>query len=426
VIIYYFMKWYLGWMAKLYYRRVYFKGYELIPDGKPAIFAANHPAAFMEPIILGSTVRSPLSFLVLASYIANSWLQWFFRSLKMVPIYRADISGRETLKKNEGTFQYVYDSLKNNAHILIFPEASTSFVYQLRPLKKGIARMSVGFMDKNPEKEMYIVPVGVNFIHPSRFRSDVFVDVGTPIDLCKLPAAEEAVMINQIVKATSDGMSKVVYDIADEQKQHTTAFCIQMFDNNFGGKRSVFGQILRHNATFVQRIKNLTVLIDRMSDEQFQLLDNKINEYRSQLRAAHLTDAVLVPSEIPFIVLAFIVLAGLPFFVIALLLNSLHLLFSWYLRKYKIERQEFQAPVTMASAAIFILICSLIFIILGIFLEPMLLGLVLALPLSLVIGVFYYDHLEYVIRKIRWFLLKSTKKDHVKALRKEIISIIVE
>ncbi len=420
------MKWYLGWMAKLYYRRIYFKGYELIPDGKPAIFASNHPAAFMEPIILGSTVRSPLSFLVLASYIANRWLQWFFRSLKMVPIYRADISGRETLKKNESTFQYVYDSLQKNAHILIFPEASTSFVYQLRPLKKGIARMSVGFLDKNPDKDMYIVPVGVNFIHPSRFRSDVFVDVGTPIDLRKLPAADEAVMINQIVKATSDGMSKVVYNMSDEKKQNTTAFCIQMIDNSFGGKRSVFGQILRHDATFVHRIKNLTVLIDQMSDEQFSVLENKINEYRHLLRSVHLTDSVLVPSGTSFFVFALISLLGLPFFVIALVLNSLHLLFSWYLRKFRIERQEFQAPVTLAAGAIFILVSSLIFIILGIFLEPMLLGMVVALPLSLVVGVFYYDHLEYVFRKIRWILLESTKKDSLNVFRNEIISIIVK
>lgn len=411
-------------MVKLYYRRVYFKGYETIPNGKPAIFASNHPAAFMEPIILGSSVRDPLSFLTLATYIANRWLKWFYSSLKMVPIYRTDIVGRESIQKNEGTFQYVYESLKSNAHILIFPEASTSFVYTLRPLKKGIARMSVGFMNKNPEKEMYIVPVGVNFIHPSRFRSDVFVHVGEPVDLKSMESDDEAVMINQFVKATYDGMEKVVYDIADEQRHATASYCISMINEQFGGKRRVFGKIWRHHAEHVQRMKDFTVRLNRMEDDVYDILENKVNTYRKLLKDKKLSDYLVGMNGFSFVKTATIVLTGFPFFLGALILNSIHLLYSWYVRKNAIERQEFQAPVTIAIAAIFILIGSLVFLILGIVLNPWWLLLFAALPLSLVFGVFYYDHLDHFIKRIRWNLLDRSGKDNIKSLRSEIMSVI--
>ncbi len=424
MIIYYFMKWYLGWMAKLYYRRVYFRGYELIPDGKPAIFASNHPAAFMEPIILGSSVRVPLSFLVLASYVKNRWLQWFFRSLKMVPIYRADISGRETIQKNESTFRYVYETLRSNAHVLIFPEASTSFIYKLRPLKKGIARMSVGFLNENPDKDLYIVPAGVNFINPGKFRSDVFIHIGTPVAVHEMHETEEAFRLNAIVKATSDGMQQVVYDIEEEGRHTTASILIEMYNNEQGGAPGVFGKIWRHNGKHVQLIKDLTTKINDLSAETFGTLEQKVLTYNNILRRKGLSDVEILKGKIPVVPLTFFTIIGFPFFLLSLCLNFFNLGAAWYLRKYRVERKEFEAPVTGAVSAITLLVYAILFIFLALFIHPGFLLLVVAVPLSLVFGVYYYDWAKLLTGFIKFNLLSSLKQNELIQLRHQILELL--
>lgn len=411
-------------MVKLYYRRVYFKGYELIPDGKPAIFASNHPAAFMEPIILGSSVKVPLSFLVLASYIRNRWLQWFYSSLKMVPIYRADISGRDTIQKNESTFRYVYETLRNNAHVLIFPEASTSFIYKLRPLKKGIARMSVGFLNENPDKELYIVPTGVNFIHPGKFRSDVFIHIGTPVAISELPEEEDAFRLNTIVKATYDGMQEVVYDIEEEERHPVASVLIEMFNNEKGSAPGIFGKIWRHDGNHVQFIRDLIAQINDLSDKSFELLEQKVLAYSSMLHKRGLRDVDIMKGKIPIVPLFFLTIIGFPVFILALCLNFFNLGAAWYLRKYRIERKEFEAPVTGAVSAITFLVYALLFILLAIFIHPWILLIVIAVPLSLIFVVYYYDWAKLVTGFIKYQWLPERDQKKLIQLRHQVFEMM--
>jgi glycerol-3-phosphate O-acyltransferase/dihydroxyacetone phosphate acyltransferase len=70
--------------------------------------------------------------------------------------------------------------LGDGGAIGIFPEGLSHDESQLAKLKTGAARLALGGATKN-EQPVTIVPCGLTFIHPKRFRSRVLVQYGTPI-----------------------------------------------------------------------------------------------------------------------------------------------------------------------------------------------------------------------------------------------------
>ncbi|MGY8847490.1 MAG: hypothetical protein ACKVLH_09030, partial [Bacteroidia bacterium] len=52
-MLYKIFRWLFHLTTKAYFRSIYLQGKDQIPpNGKPVIFAANHPSSFMDPILL--------------------------------------------------------------------------------------------------------------------------------------------------------------------------------------------------------------------------------------------------------------------------------------------------------------------------------------------------------------------------------------
>ena len=62
----------------------------------------------------------------------------------------------------------------------IFPEGLSHDEAQLAQLKTGAARLALGGAQRSTQP-IQIVPCGLTFIHPKRFRSRVLVQFGPPI-----------------------------------------------------------------------------------------------------------------------------------------------------------------------------------------------------------------------------------------------------
>ena len=55
----------------------------------------------------------------------------------------------------------------------------------LLPLKAGVALMALGAMEHVPNLQVRIVPVGLSYFHPHRFRSRAVVEFGPALDIPK-------------------------------------------------------------------------------------------------------------------------------------------------------------------------------------------------------------------------------------------------
>ncbi len=93
------------------------------------------------------------------------------RFINILPVYRKE-EGKEYLYKNDETFLYCMEVFKKNGALMIFSEGLSENKYDLRPLRKGTARLAFEAWN-NPEisDKLKIVPVAIHYsswlkIHP--------------------------------------------------------------------------------------------------------------------------------------------------------------------------------------------------------------------------------------------------------------------
>lgn len=91
---------------------------------------------------------------------------------------------------NTQMFQSVYRHLQSGQVLGIFPEGGSHDRPGLLPLKPGVAIMALGAvaLASDPDFSVCVIPVGLNYFHPHKFRLRVVVEFGTPITVTKLDA----------------------------------------------------------------------------------------------------------------------------------------------------------------------------------------------------------------------------------------------
>ncbi|EEB08170.1 glycerol-3-phosphate O-acyltransferase [Schizosaccharomyces japonicus yFS275] len=77
-------------------------------------------------------------------------------------------------------YRAVHDRLNEGNCIAIFPEGGSHDRPELLPLKAGVAIMALGALAENPDLDLKIVPCGMNYFHPHRFRSRAVLEFGDP------------------------------------------------------------------------------------------------------------------------------------------------------------------------------------------------------------------------------------------------------
>lgn len=79
----------------------------------------------------------------------------------------------------------VYQKLIDGGCVGIFPEGGSHDRTDLLPLKAGVSIMALGAISANPDLRLQIVPVGMSYFHPHKFRSRAVVEFGSPIEISR-------------------------------------------------------------------------------------------------------------------------------------------------------------------------------------------------------------------------------------------------
>ena len=81
-------------------------------------------------------------------------------------------------------FAAVQDGMRKGKNICIFPEGGSHDNTDLLPLKGGVCAIAFSTLDKY-DVNVPIVPIGLNYFRPGRFRGRVVVEYGEPINIDK-------------------------------------------------------------------------------------------------------------------------------------------------------------------------------------------------------------------------------------------------
>lgn len=151
----------------------------------PAIIVSNHPNTMLDPLHPVSRTVRRVFFLVNAGMFKHPWAAAFLKHFS-IPISRPGKDDSSIKVNNKKSFQQAFQHLQKGKLMYIAPEGTSVMERHLRPLKTGTARIALGAeLEKNFELGVQIIPVGVNYEHPDRCGSRVFVNVGEPIAVKK-------------------------------------------------------------------------------------------------------------------------------------------------------------------------------------------------------------------------------------------------
>lgn len=167
---------------RLYYREIKVKNRKKLEVNGPCIILANHPNTLMDAWVIGHICKQPIHYMAKATLFNSPFKQKVLRSLNMIPINR---KGEGTVQgvANHDSFEACYRILEEGKTLVIFPEGTSHLERHLRELKTGAARIALEVENRNNGNlNLQIIPLGLNYLQAERFRSDILVNVGNPLE----------------------------------------------------------------------------------------------------------------------------------------------------------------------------------------------------------------------------------------------------
>ena len=131
-----FLMRFLAWIIISVIYRIRPVGSQNIPDEGPAVIVCNH-VSFVDPIILGGSIRRPMRFVMYYKIFDIPLLNFFFRTAKAIPIAAA----HEDEQLMNDAFDLVDAELADGNLVCIFPEGAITVDGEVQKFRPGIEKI---------------------------------------------------------------------------------------------------------------------------------------------------------------------------------------------------------------------------------------------------------------------------------------------
>lgn len=201
-----------------FYKKINITGRQKLPTDKPILFVPNHQNSFLDAFHVVTVVRPFIYFLTRAEAFSSKPMDWFLRSLNMLPVYRVR-DGLSSVQKNNAIFEECFEYMKRGDAVLVFAEANHNLKKRIRPLSKGFTRVAFGGeVQENWELDIQIVPVGVNYTEHREPQNTVHVVFGNAIPVHEyksLYQEDERAAAQKMKHDVSEALKELVFHVQD-------------------------------------------------------------------------------------------------------------------------------------------------------------------------------------------------------------------
>ena len=261
--------------------------------GRPTILVSNHPNTMVDVFHVAKKV-GPVSFLANAGLFKNKYIGKILRILHGIPVERPqDVQGR--MINNKNVFEECDKFLSNGGCLYIAPEGSSFVERRLRKIKSGTARIGLSAENSNNfSLGLQILPVGVTYSDYYGFRSDVFINVGTPIFVKDYQADFEKDSFKTAKLLTKD-LQKTMQDLilhTDNKDADVDELVIAI------------EKVMNYTPTTVENFKKSKdwiaklITVKNIDETQFKNLQNQIQDFFEVLARHKLTNKLLADSKV--------------------------------------------------------------------------------------------------------------------------------
>lgn len=247
-------------------------GLEKIPQNSIVIFAPNHCNTLIDALNILRMRKGPTVYGARADLFNKAALAKVLRFLKIVPLVRVR-DGLSNVTKNYETMSEVYTVLGDGIPFCMFPEGTHRPMHSLLSLKKGIFRMAIE-VDQLYDRDVYVVPVGLEYGDYFRFGSTCLIQIGDAINVSSYmrehPDEGDAETYRHLLELLKERMSELITYIPDDD--HYQAIWDYTRIMTAGRRPSSLQERLKKNRAVIS-----SVLRDLNDADSASLLEEKLN-----------------------------------------------------------------------------------------------------------------------------------------------------
>lgn len=431
-MVYSFLATWISFIFPVFYKRLQIRNAHWLRLKTPAIIAINHPNAFADPVGLGF-IMYPTRFWYLArgDVFKPGFMSWILDKIGIIPIYRISEGGKEGLLKNDATYQRVNEHLKNNLKVIVFAEGICIMERRLRPIKKGVSRMVFGALESLGDKDLLVIPVGVNYSQPDKFRSDLFYNVGEPIsvkEFLKDKDKQSAKTQKAFLEMLEPKLRCLITHI--EQPENDT-LVLQAEELNKREMMEARQLDVNDLSKDLEVLQEITAKINRAASENRGALETYregCTEYFHLLQKHKLRDWLLRDKNTyllnyPMLLIRLcLLITGLPVFVFGYLCNVLPHTLSFFITRKIVKHREFFASFITVVAVVLFTLYYLLFFFLAWSFGDSLLRAVSLVALAMLSARFNLYYIPFAFKTLGIFRILKNPKLYkaLKAQRKEL------
>jgi 1-acyl-sn-glycerol-3-phosphate acyltransferase len=414
---------------RVFFRRIFYSNLKKVPLEKPLLFVGNHQNSFMDGILVGSYLPQPINFTMRADMFRKPFARFCLRELNVSPVYRIE-EGLENVHKNLETFNGIYEILRNNGNLIMFSEGICVQEKRLQKLRKGTARVAFGAEEKFG-LDVNIVPVGINYTYPDKFRKEVMINFSDPFSIKELKdiyRENPAKALLAFTQKCNECLQKEVIIIEDkandwlaenllliERHNMVLPFFQWRFDKD---DRRILEKTLADKINYLAKT----------SKEDLETLKNKVKIYTEKLSSTHLRDENFARRLDWGFLRYFAVVAGAPVFLAGYITNLIPFIVPKYICDKLIRDRRHYSSVYVSSGTVLYLIYLPLLLILAVIFAGWK-GLILALlvPLTGYLVLYYQEIFRERLHTLRFWVKTKTSRSFITDLtlkRREIQDIL--
>lgn len=275
--------WTLMWVTfRIFFRKIDVLGAEKLQHGKPAILIANHPASFLDAMVLAVFLGRPIHFYVRGDIFSHPLVYYILSKLHMIPIFSRE-HGTGNLSKNKTTFDRGRKLLSEGNLLLIFPEGFSRQSKQTEPFKKGAARVALQTaFDDGKADHLCIQTIALNYSHHG-FGANLFIRVGDTLELGQYENAYREFPAQAVNRLTADMQAlfeKNVIHLRKGERTETAEAVMRMaYHDHHNNKEGYFWAS-----------RNICEKLAEMDDQTYAGFQSKLEQYHQLLAANKLDD----------------------------------------------------------------------------------------------------------------------------------------
>lgn len=346
---------------RVFFRRIEIRHRERLVLPGPLLFAGNHPNTLMDPLLVAIACRQPVAFLAKSTFFNAPLVRAVMQSGNSIPIYRAQdtgdtgpVSPEQRAARNEATFGRCYDYLGRGGTIMIFPEGTSISERRLRPLKTGAARIALGAEARHDFRlGLKVIPIATNYFDPSRFRSDVLLNVAPPIVVADYAAAyarDPEAATDQLTAAIQQALERRLVITRDAAED----VFVQQIERTFGDHLNPDDdpETLYDNFQLSQTLLQALAWFEEHAPARLVAMRTQFQAYLAGLRQHRLTDTALDGHRRGTMAGLFNLIFGAPVWLYGLLNNYLPYILPSLVAQRATNEVEFVAPIMLVVGMI--------------------------------------------------------------------------